>query len=73
MSLADISVSALDMFQNSIKKDMEDLLVAFYGDNYKEILAKGKISGNNEVWNVLNALEKIERDLGIELLKGDNL
>ena len=52
---------------------MEDLLVAFYGDNYKEILAKRRISGNNEVWNVLNALERIENDLGIKFAKGENL
>lgn len=73
IALSDVKKTALNIFQDSIKKDMEDLLVAFYGDNYKEILAKGRISGNNEVWNVLNALERIENDLGIKFAKGENL
>ena len=73
IALSVVKKTALNIFQDSIKKDMEDLLVAFYGDNYKEILAKGRISGNNEVWNVLNALERIENDLGIKFAKGENL
>lgn len=74
MSLADVSnITALTKFQLDIKWDIEKLLIAFYGDNYKEILAKGKISGSAEVLNVLTALKKLERDLGIEVLKGENL
>ena len=73
MALMDVSnITALEKFQLKIKWDIEKLLIAFYGDNYKEILAKGRISGNNEVWNVLNALERIENDLGIKFAKGDN-
>ena len=74
MALMDVSnITALEKFQLKIKWDIEKLLIAFYGDNYKEILAKGRISGNNEVWNVLNALERIENDLGIKFAKGENL
>lgn len=73
MALSDVKKTALNMFQMDIKEDIEKLLVAFYGDNYKEILAKGKISGSAEVLNVLTALKKLERDLGIEVLKGENL
>lgn len=73
MALSDVKKTALNMFQMDIKEDIEKLLVAFYGDNYKEILAKGRLTGDEKTLGVLNALEKIERDLGIELLKGDNL
>ena len=74
MALMDVSnITALEKFQLKIKWDIEKLLIAFYGDDYKQILAKGKISGNDEVLNVLNALEKLNKDLGIELLKGENL
>ena len=74
MALMDVSnITALEKFQLKIKWDIEKLLIAFYGHNYKEILAKGKISGNNEVWNVLDALERIENDLGIKFAKGENL
>ena len=73
MVLSDVKKTALNMFQMDIKEDIEKLLIAFYGDNYKEILAKGKISGSVEVLNVLTALKKLERDLGIEVLKGENL
>lgn len=74
MSLADVAnITALTRFQMDIKRDIEKLLIAYYGDDYKQVLAKGKISGNNEVWNVLNALEKLNKDLGIKFAKGDNL
>ena len=74
MSLADVAnITALTRFQMDIKRDIEKLLIAYYGDDYKQVLAKGKISGSAEVLNVLTALKKLERDLGIEVLKGENL
>lgn len=74
MSLADVAnITALTRFQMDIKRDIEKLLIAYYGDNYKEILAKGRLTGDEKTLGVLNALEKIERDLGIKFAKGDNL
>ena len=73
MALSDVKKTALNMFQMDIKEDIEKLLIAFYGDNYKEILAKGRLSGDRKTLNVLIALKNLERDLGIELLKGENL
>ena len=60
-------------FQLDILWDIEKLLIAYYGDKYKQVLAKGRLSGDEKALNVLNALEKLISDLGLDLAKGENL
>lgn len=48
-----------------------ELLIAFYGDDYKHVLAKGKITGKEDVIKVLDTVNSIEKELDIVILKGD--
>ena len=74
IALSDVSnITAMKKFQLDILWDIEKLLIAYYGDNYRQVLAKGRLSGDEKALNVLNALEKLISDLGLDLAKGENL
>lgn len=75
MTLMDVTKSAsmnpLTRLQHSIEDDFRELIIAFYGDNYKKVLAKSKLLGDKKVMRVMGKIAKIEKDFGIEILKGD--
>ena len=75
MALMDVTKSAsmnpLTRLQHSIEDDFRELIIAFYGDNYKKVLAKSKLLGDKKVMRVMGKIAKIEKDFGIEILKGD--
>lgn len=75
MTLMDVTkfadINPLPHFQYSIKDDFRELIIAFYGNDYKKVLAKGKLLGDEKVMRVMGKIAKIEKDFGIEILKGD--
>lgn len=75
MALMDVTkfadINPLTYFQYSIEDDFRELIIAFYGNDYKKVLAKGKLLGDEKVMRVMGEIAKIEKDFGIEILKGD--
>lgn len=75
MALMDVTKSAsmnpLTRLQYSIEDDFRELIIAFYGDDYKKVLTKGKLLGDEKIIRVMGKIAKIEKDFGIEILKGD--
>ena len=75
MTLMDVTkfadINPLIRLQHSIADDFRGQLIAFYGDDYKKVLAKGKLLGDEKVMRVMGEIAKIEKDFGIEILKGD--
>lgn len=62
---------SFDYFQKGVEEEFKRLLRAFYGYNYKETLAKGKLLDDEGIKKVTLAIEDIEFNLGIRLLKGE--
>ncbi len=75
MALMDVAkstdINPLIRLQYSIEDDFRELIIAFYGDDYKKVLAKGKLLGDEKIMRVMGEIAKIEKDFGIEILKGD--
>ena len=69
MDLMDVTkfadINPLTHFQHSIADDFRGQLIAFYGDDYKKVLAKGKILRDGKVIRVVNEILKIEKDFGV--------
>ena len=73
MALTEVKFTALQIFQATLERDIKEVLIAFYGEDYRKILAKGKVLADAEHMKVLEALEELEKDLGINLAKGEKL
>lgn len=65
-------IPLLDSFQQGIEKQFENLLFAFYGRDYKSVLAKGKLLGDEKVGEVLYTIREIESKLGIIIIKTES-
>ncbi len=75
MALIDVikkDIPLFDSFQQDIEKQFENLLCAFYGRDYKNVLAKGKLLGNEKAGEVLYTIREIESKLGITIIKPES-
>lgn len=75
MALVDVSkgdIPLFTLFQQNIENQFEKLLCAFYGSDYKKVLARGKLAGNNEVIGVIYTIREIESKLGITIIKPES-
>lgn len=75
MTLMDVTkfadINPLIRLQHSIEDDFRELIIAFNGNDYKKVLAKGKLLGDEKVMIVMGKIAKIEKDFDIKILKGD--
>ncbi len=70
MALSAIHISpAFTVFEGRIAEEFRNMLVAFYGDDYINVLAKGKLLGDEKIMKVYNTVRKAEQQLGITIIK----
>ena len=70
MALSAIPISpAFTVFEGRITEEFRNMLVAFYGDDYINVLAKGKLLGDEKIMKVYNTVRKAEQQLGITIIK----
>lgn len=75
MALIDVikeDISLFTAFQQNIENQFENLLCAFYGSDYKKVLSKGRLAGDNEVIGVICTIRDIESKLGIIIIKPES-
>ncbi len=75
MALIDVikeDIPLFTSFQQNIEKQFEKLLCAFYGSDYRKVLSKGRLAGDNQVIGVICTIREIESKLGIIIIKPES-